>query len=312
MEPLASTTLEPTPTVTMPTEAVGNTWETFETPTVVAEPEAAVAAAAATPAAPTLAEVQAELAAAKAQLAAAAARSAPAAAPALSGRDIAHALVEAQAVQRQQWQAQQQQAAALAPPTISEDEKARMLADPDVLLAVAERLVEHRLRVNNAYLEPRIQAGETMHALGQAQVELMANVALDRAQDMAVERLGLTARDFGDMKPEIYDYLRTAADTQSNPAVAFSQLAVTPQALFAAAQQVHNVRRGGVPVTQPRPAPTIGAGSHVEQRPARTAAAVPPGFAAGIADLEKRLGRKIDPKRVAAAAAKARDYENQL
>lgn len=227
----------------------------------------------------------------------------------LNPRDIATALVEANAEQRRQWEQEQAAARALTPPTWTEDEKARILADPDLLYKKVLDAVKFGHQAAVAQLLPKVRAGEIVHQISQRLVDATADWALEKAKGM-LRTQGLDPRDLerDDILQATYAILQEASSRADDPQVAYTNMTLDPRALTTAAMMARTRVGGGPPVGGRRsPAPTVGTGTpdHTDRRaPARR-----PDI---VTRMETTLGHKFTDAELKAAAEKARRYDDVL
>jgi len=220
---------------------------------------------------------------------------------------LARALVAAQAEQRRQWVAEQQATAALAPPTLTEDEKARIIADPDLLW---EKILDVNRRGAVAVLQAidqRLSKADIMHDLGQPLVDIAATVAENQAREMASQR-GIDADTFNSLNEQATQYISAAASTTGQAAqLNYTKMMLNPSARLAAIEHVQRTSQGGVPVTKQRAPTSIGTGESTAAR--RTATAPKP---ASVAKMERDLGHAFTPEQLAYAAKRAKEFDNVL
>lgn len=311
-EPLTATTLEP--------DAASVPWSFEDSPTVEVTPatgeqpaagaEGAAGAQPATaapvvPTGPSVEELQRQLNEVTAQLRDVAGQRDTA----VSASSIAQALVAAQAEQRRQWEVERQTMATMAPPTLTEDEKARIIADPDLLW---EKILDVNRRGAMGILsaiDNRLSKADIMHDLGQPLVDIAATVAENQAREMAAAR-GIDPDTFDTLKEQAAAYIGAAAQSTGNPHAAqlnYTKMMLNPSAVLAAVEHVQRTSAGGVPTNKQRPPATIGTG---DSSAARRAMAPPK--PASVARMERDLGRAFSPTELAAAAEKAKEFDRVL
>jgi hypothetical protein len=240
----------------------------------------------------------------------------------VTASSIAQAFTQATATQRAQWETEQRAARELAPPSLTDDEKARILSDPDLLVEKMRQFVGHGYRVAMAQLVPRLQQGEIMYQLGQPSVDLLAEVSIARASKLAVDQ-GMSEEEFESLREPAFAVIRDAAAQTQNPDLNYTRMALSPQTFLAAAQHVRATLGAGnnngdpvtttptrptkqvVPVDPQRRATSIGgATTHADRRP-------PVQRPAQLTKMEARLG-KFTTEELRAAAEKAKTYDQTL
>lgn len=221
---------------------------------------------------------------------------------ALNGRQLAQALIDAQTEQRRLYEQEQAQRAAMQAPEWDEDTKARVLTDPDVLRQKALELVAFGHRAAVAQMGPRVRQGEIMYALGQPMVDLLADVALQKAQGIAANADGVDPEEFGneELLKRTYALLQESASRSADPHVTYSQMTLNPTAIATAARIARTQMTGGGPVRNARqPARTVGQGDPPDTRQPLTRPPI-------VAQMEKTFGRRFSDAELRAAAEKGR------
>lgn len=228
---------------------------------------------------------------------------------AVNETSLTRALVAAQAEQRRQWEAERHAMTALAPPTLTEDEKARIIADPDLLW---EKILDVNRRGAMGILsaiDQRLSKADIMHDLGQPLVDIAATVAENQAREMAAAR-GIEPDTFDALKDQAAAYIGAAAQSTGNPHAAqlnYTKMMLNPSAVLAAVEHVQRTTAGGVPTNKQRPPATIGTGDSSAARRTLT-----PPKPASVARMERDLGRVFSATELAAAAEKAKEFDRVL
>ena len=194
----------------------------------------------------------------------------------------------AQAEQQRQYEAQQfQRGRMLPPPTIQ---------DPNELVDKPEKLVEYQQRMAGwvlaqmgSHLAPIQQELAAYRATMPVMVQAAARGAFGEARQSLAES-GLPAQDFDAIAPEVFQRL------QAQPALLADPQRVAQAALAVAYEKGHRFTgqaRGDTPM------PSIGVGG--SGAPAQNGGGRKPVSASPwVGVVEKALGRKLDPKKVAA------------
>lgn len=225
-------------------------------------------------------------------------------------RELAAALTEAQVEQRRQWAREQEAAAAMQPPKWTEDEKAKIVADPDLLYNKVLELAGFAHKAAVAQLLPRVRAGEIVHQLSQKQVDLMADYALTKARDLLrAQGVDPGELDREDLLSGTYQTLQDAAQqSQGDPNIAYTNMTLDPRAIATAALMTRNRLGGGPAITNRRsPAPSVGTGvsTHTERTP-------PARRPDAVVRMETNIGKKFTDAELRAAAEKAKQYDAVL
>lgn len=227
---------------------------------------------------------------------------APAYDPAAIAQHTTAALIAANEANRERWRQEQATVAAMTPPQLTPEQKAELIANPDLIESFVRASADHAARSVEARLSQRIQSGEIMHALGQRLVQNAADNTYNQALQQAVAAgVVASADEFHSLADSAYAIISEASRQQPNPDLAFTNMTLSAEAVNTAIAMARQRQGGGVPVERTAPPPSLGTGEHrgearrgdaPVQRPAGLSRLMP-----GIKITDDELKRAMDRAR---------------